>query len=103
VNPGLNLFGIGTDHEILPELRLSTNINYLSFDNTSAIEAARNQGDIPTTIGWDVSAAVIYRPLFTQNVVLRLSGATLIPGDGAAALYGNRMLYSFLCDLTLTY
>lgn len=102
-NPGLNLFGIGTDHEILPELRLSTNVNYLSFDNTSSLQAARNQGSIPSSIGWDVSAAVIYRPLFSQNVVTRFSGATLVPGDGVKALYGDRMLYSFLCDVILTY
>ncbi len=103
VNPGLLLLGIGSDHEVLPELRFSTNVNYLRFDNTSSLEAARNQTNIPNDIGWDISTAMIYRPLFSQNIVTRVSAATLVPGDGARALYGDRMMYSILANLTLTY
>ena len=102
-NPGLSLFGIGTDHEILPELRISTNVNYLMFDNTTSLEVARNQGSIPNDIGWDISTALIYRPFFTQNIVTRLSGATLVPGQGTSALYGDRMMYSVLFNAVLTY
>ncbi len=102
-NPGISLFGFGTDHDILPELRISTNLNKLFFDQTAPIETARNQGHIGTDIGWDISTAVVYRPLFNQNIVTRLSGATLIPGDGASDLFGPRMMYSVLFDVILTY
>ena len=102
-NPGISLFGFGTDHDILPELRVSTNFNKLLFDNTATLETARNQGNIGSDIGWDLSTAVVYRPLFNQNIVTRLSGATLIPGDGASDLFGPRMMYSVLFDVILTY
>ena len=112
VNPGLNLLGVGTDMDLLPELRLSTNLNRLSFVDTSSLEYLRNQGKIDTAIGWEVSAALIYRPYFTQNVVARLSGAILVPGKGLEALYdtsGNgtqsdgKLLYSVHGNLVLTF
>ncbi|WP_439816824.1 hypothetical protein [Zavarzinia sp. CC-PAN008] len=108
VNPGLWLIGAGFDADILPELRLSANANYLQFDQTEVLELLRNEGDIDREIGWDLSAALIYRPLFTQNVVFRLSGAILVPGDGLYDLYnfrpnGDNLLYSVLANVVLNY
>ena len=76
-NNRLRLIGVGADFDILPELRVSTNVNYMEFDDTSVLEVARNQQEIAQEIGLDVSVAAIYRPFFTQNVVFRLSGAAL--------------------------
>jgi hypothetical protein len=113
VNPGIALAGIGSDIDILPELRLSTNFNYLRFVKTEPLEILRNQAHIPNDIGYDLSLALTYRPLFTQNVVLRLSGAVLLPGDGLKAIYNTEggstpfgsgnFLYSVLADVILTY
>ncbi|HTY69563.1 MAG TPA: hypothetical protein VMH36_23100 [Alphaproteobacteria bacterium] len=115
INPGLKLIGIGADFDVLPELRLSVNANHLSFVNTATLEFLRNQGNIHTDIGEDLSAAITYRPLQTQNVVLRLSGAVLLPGQGLKDLYNasggqglfnssnNTYLYSVLTNLILTY
>ena len=64
-NPGLRLIGVGADFDILPELRVSTNVNYMEFDDTSVLEVARNQQEIAQEIGLDVSVAAIYRPFFT--------------------------------------
>jgi hypothetical protein len=89
-NPGTTLLGFGADFDVLPELRLSANTNHLSFVNTSSVEALRMQGGIDKSIGWDVSAAAIYRPSFIQNVVFRLSAAALMPGDGFKDIYANR-------------
>ena len=102
-NPGTRLMGIGTDNDLTPEWRLSSNFNQLWFDNTSVLEALRGQGGIPKSIGLDASLAAIYRPLFSQNIILRISGAVLIPGPGYEALYGDRRGYSLLFDLILTY
>jgi len=107
-NPGFRMLGVGADFDILPELRLSTNVNYMQFDDTAVLEVARNQQDIDREIGWDVSAALIYRPLFTQNVVFRLSGAMLFAGDGFQQLYGEQsgdddVFFSVLANLILTY
>lgn len=112
VNPGLFLLGFGTDFDILPELRISTNINKMYFVETAVLEALRNQGDIEKDIGWDISAAAIYRPFQSQNVVFRLSGAMLVAGQGFKDLYASAadpngladdIYYSVLANLILTY
>lgn len=107
VNPGLRLLGAGADLDILPELRLSLNANHLSFDRTEVLEALRMQDDIHRDIGWDLSAALIYRPNFTQNLIFRLSGAWLLPGQGFKDLYAvqeeDKPLYSVLFNAVLTY
>ncbi|HET6518562.1 MAG TPA: hypothetical protein VFG47_01920 [Geminicoccaceae bacterium] len=106
-NPGLTLLGVGADFDILPELRLSFNANYLRFNDTAVLEALRQQGDIDEEIGWDLSSAVIWRPLLNQNIVLRLSGAVLLPGDGFDDLFGSEddddFFYSVLANVVITY
>jgi hypothetical protein len=106
-NPGLILAGAGADFDVLPPLRLSANVNHLWFHKTDTLEALRMQGEIDRDIGWDVSAAAIYRPGFVQNVVLRLSGATLLPGEGFNDLFENterdNVYYSVLFNAVLTY
>jgi hypothetical protein len=89
--------------DVTPELRLSTNVNHLWFDSTASVEVARNQGPVDKDIGWDISASLTYRPLFSQNIVFRLSGAVLIPGKGFEELYGDETSYSVLGNLILTY
>jgi hypothetical protein len=102
-NPGLLLLGVGMDLEITPKLRASINVNQLWFDETAVIEAARNQGDLDNNIGQDVSIAVTYRPLTSQNIVLRVAGSALIPGDGYKHLFGSDVAYSVLANLILAY
>lgn len=103
-NPGTVLLGVGADFDLTPQWRVSTNLNHISFATTEVVEAARQQAGIGTDIGWDVSLAAIWRPFFTQNIVVRASGAALLPGDGYKALYGDEELpYSLLLNLTLTY
>ena len=106
-NPGLTLLGVGADLDVLPELRLSFNANYLRFNETAVLEALRQQGSLDKEIGWDLSAAAIWRPFANQNVVLRLSGAVLLPGQGFEELYGSRgdddLYYSVLAIIVLTY
>ena len=74
------------------------------------LEELRQQGSIDNDIGWDLSASVIWRPFLNQNIVLRLSGATLIAGEGFEELFGSRdedmeddVLYSVLANLVLVY
>ncbi|MBV9863374.1 MAG: hypothetical protein JO267_14645 [Alphaproteobacteria bacterium] len=111
INPGIILAGIGGDVDVLPELRVSTNANYLRFANTSSLEFLRHQANIGNNIGYDLSVALTYRPLFSQNVVLRLSGAVLLPGNGLRSLYqssdalfsNGNFLYSVLANVILAY
>ena len=102
-NPGIELYGLGADFDILPELRLSTNFNKLYFDETAVLEQLRNQRRVDSDIGWDLSAAIIYRPYFTQNIVLRLSGALLVPGQGFRDLFVDDNPFSVLGNFVFTF
>ncbi len=103
-NPGLRLIGVGADFDLAPEHRVSVNINELWFDDTAVLEVARNQSPIDRSIGTDISAAWIWRPFMTQNVVVRLSAALLEPGDGLKDLYGDDdSYYSVLGNVTLNF
>ena len=102
-NPGIGLLGIGMDMELLPELSFSMNANYLRFDKTEVLEVARQQSNIDKDIGVDVSAAFIWRPLNSQNVVLRFSYARLFAGDGFEQLFGEGDADSLLFNVILTY
>jgi hypothetical protein len=86
-NPGVILAGVGVDMDIMPTLRVSLNANSLWFENPAVLQVARNQGPIDEHVGYDVSASLIYRPMMSQNIVVRASYAQLIPGDGFDALF----------------
>ena len=103
VNPGIALVGLGADLDLLPELRLSFNWNYLRFDSTAVLEVARNQGAIDEEIGHDLSLALTYRPLMSQNIVLRASYAHLIPGSGFRSLFPDDDAGYALVNLVLNY
>jgi len=105
-NPGLRLLGVGADLDIAPQLRLIGNANHLAFDDLSSLAALRNQRLVDRDIGWDVSLALQYRPLFIQNVVLSASFALLFAGSGLRALYGDTVRsdqYSALVSMVLTF
>ncbi len=106
-NPGTILLGAGADFDLMPTLRLSTNVNHLWFAETGTLEALRMQGTIRSDIGWDVSAAAIWRPRMTQNIVFRASAAVLQPGTGFRDLFENQQrhdrYYSVLLNAIVTY
>lgn len=106
-NPGTILLGAGADFDVLPQFRISTNINHLWFENTSSLQVDRSEGSIPKDIGWDLSAATIYRPEMTQNIVFRLSGAILAPGAGFRDLFADsnrdNVYYSVLFNAILSF
>jgi len=107
VNPGTMLLGAGADFDLTPRLRLSANANHLWFHQTEVLEALRMQGTIRRDIGFDLSAAAIWRPRAIQNVVFRLSGAALVAGRGFRDLFENenrdRVYYSILFNAILSY
>lgn len=106
VNPGLLLAGLGADADVLPELRVSANLSYLRFQDTTVLGVLRNQKPPDREIGWDVSASVQYRPFMTQNLVLNASAAALVPGRGLRQLYDEDRRgpqYSVLVNLLLNY
>jgi len=102
-NPGLVLLGVGADMDLMPSLRLSVSLNSLYFDKTEVLEAARNQPDIGKDIGLDASVSLTYRPLVSQNIVLRGSYATLLPSAGFDDLFPDDTAGYFFFNATLNY
>ena len=106
VNPGLALLGIGADADLTPEVRVLGNISKLNFMNTSVLGVLRNQKPPSKDLGIDISMGVQYRPFMSQNVVLNVSAAALLPGKGLKQLYEEDKRgpqYSILMNLLLTY
>lgn len=106
-NPGTILLGVGTDFDLTPQLRVSTNINHLWFENTKVLQVLRNEGSIPREIGFDASVSAIWRPKASQNLVFRLSGAMLEPGRGFDNLFAQQgkasRFYSVLANATVAF
>jgi len=106
-NPGTILAGIGIDADLTPEIRLSGNANHLWFARTEILQELRNEGSIPKEIGFDLSAAAIWRPKMTQNIVFRCSAAFLLPGAGFKDLFANedrdKVYYSVLLNAILSF
>jgi hypothetical protein len=106
-NPGTILLGAGADFDVLPELRVSSSLNHLWFADTTIVEALRQQGNISQDLGWDASMAVTWRPLLSQNIVLRASGAVLSPGAGFNDLFTTNthdgQYYSVLLNAIATF
>ena len=106
VNPGLALLGVGADADLTPQVRVLGNISKLNFINTSSLGVLRNQAAPSKDLGTDVSLGAQYRPFMSQNVVLNVSAAALLPGKGLKQLYDEDKRgpqYSVLVNLLLTY
>lgn len=91
INPGLRLIGIGTDLDVLPQLRIFGNISQLSFMNVSSLAILRNQMITSTDIGVDYSIGFHWRPYYNQNLVINGSVALLKTGEAMKQLYGQNV------------
>jgi hypothetical protein len=103
VNPGLRLYNLGLDVEVLPELKLITNATFLQFDQTATIEALRQDGSVNRDIGVDLSAGFLYRPFLNNNIQVRAGTAVLLPGQGQKNLFGDKVNYEAFTNLILQY
>ena len=120
VNPGVFIYGVGTDMDLLPTLKLFLNANYIRMAETEPVNFALHTQNVTASVGWDLSAGVQYRPLLTDNVIISAGLGALIPGDGFKAIYQSNtipvpgydsppaghvdnFLYSAFAAVTLTY
>lgn len=103
VNPGMRLYNMGADVELLPELKLINNLSFLQFDDTSSLEYLRQDGSIARDIGVDLSTGFLYRPFLNNNVQIRVGTGVLLPGSGQKNLFGDRVNYDVFTNLILQY
>jgi hypothetical protein len=114
VNPGVLLLGLGLDAEITPKLKGVLNANYLRFDKTGALDLLLFQPGIRKTIGVDLGAGFLWRPLLNENVLIEGGFTGLLPGAGFDDIYtsvcgvpgcgaASRKLFNGFVLIKLTY
>ncbi len=103
VNPGLLLYNLGIDAELTPKLRVTTNVSYLQFADTSVIKEVLHDDKIGRDIGIDCSIGIQYRPWLSNNVILNAGAAALVPARGFKDIYSSDTLYSVFMGITLAY
>jgi hypothetical protein len=121
VNPGVLIFGLGTEFDVTPKLRTFLNANYIRLTDTAPIKTALLTSKVDNEIGWGLSLGIQYRPLLNDNIIVSAGFGTLIPGRGYRDIYKTStdpvpgfdrtdrkgavddFLYSGLIAITLTY
>jgi hypothetical protein len=102
-NPGLRLVGLGADFDFSPAVRLSFDANHLWFDQTATLAAVLGRTLPGRDIGTDLSFDLFYRPLDSQNIILRLTAARLLAAPATQPLTGGNAPFSAFFNLILTY
>jgi hypothetical protein len=102
-NPGLRLVGIGGDFDLAPTVRLSLDANHLWFDQTATLQAILGRSLPGGDIGTDLSFDLYYRPLDSQNIIVRLTAARLLAASDTRQLTGGHAPFSAFLNLILTY
>jgi hypothetical protein len=108
VNPGLTLVNFGVDMDLTPKWKWVNNLNLLWFNSTAVLEQYVFDGGINHFVGTDISTGFEYRPLLSNNVIMKFGVSTLIPGDGFKTLYDNAAttvdpMVAAFAQLTVTY
>ena len=120
VNPGVFIVGYGLDADVMPKLKVFTNVNYIWTVTTEVTKQVLFTNHASNAIGLDCSLGLQWRPLLTDNVIVSAGVGFLVPGQGYKEIYrtntrpvpgfGNpppgsldSVLYSGIFTVTLTY
>jgi hypothetical protein len=104
VNPGLFLYNLGMDLDLLPEVKAILNGNFMNFQDTRSLQSFAFQSNIRRNIGAELSLGLLVRPFLNNNVIATLGGSAFFPGGGFEDLYDSRRtLFSAFAQLTLLY
>jgi hypothetical protein len=94
VNPGIFLYNVGADADLLPTLKMVVNTNFMQFDRTEPLEFLLQQNGVRRTIGVDSGLGFIYRPFLNDNVILHVGATDLVPLRGLRDIYTSQTLVS---------
>lgn len=120
VNPGIFIYGAGSEFDLTPKMRTFLNANYLRFAETGTLKTVLQTSRVDQEAGWDFSLGLQYRPLLTDNIIVSAGWGVLIPGRGFRDIYKTStdpvpgfnsgpagsvddFLYSGLIAVTFTY
>jgi hypothetical protein len=94
VNPGIFLYNVGADADLLPTLKMVVNTNFMQFDRTEPLEFLLQQNGVRRTIGVDSGLGFIYRPFLNDNVIIHVGATDLVPLRGLRDIYTSQTLVS---------
>lgn len=89
VNPGLLLWNLGGDFRVTPKLKVTTNLSYLRFARTGALEQITGRAALDGGIGTDLSVGAKFRPFLNENLFIVTGASVLFPHGGYASLIGS--------------
>jgi len=89
VNPGVLIFNGGVDLDLTPKLKAVANASFIRFHHTEPLEELLFQPDIPSNVGLDLGAGVVFRPDLNENIVVTGGVTGLLPAAGFDALYSS--------------
>jgi hypothetical protein len=92
VNPGVFIFGVGTDVDVTPKMKAFGNLNYVKFATTEPVKTALQTDAARSGLGLDASVGVKYRPFLTENVIISAGVGFFFPGGGYKDIYRENTL-----------
>lgn len=87
VNPGVLILGLGTDIDLIPEVTLFLNANYIRFGDTTPIRQVLFTNKVSEELGYDFSIGCVSRPLLTDNIIFTAGLGLFLPGAGYRDIY----------------
>jgi hypothetical protein len=99
VNPGIVLGSVGGDFDVTPKLQSFVTANFMRFHHTAPLELLLFQRPIPAAIGGDYSLGVRYRPLLSENAVVRAGVSAFTPWEGFQRVFTGRTLFSVFTNV----
>jgi hypothetical protein len=103
VNPGILMANVGATADLTQKLSLIGNVTYIRFVDTEPLQILLKQPDIRQDVGVDISLGVEYRPVLTNNIILKGFGAVLQPLGGFNDIFETNTLYQVGTEVVLVF
>ncbi|HVO26802.1 MAG TPA: hypothetical protein VMW56_24595 [Candidatus Margulisiibacteriota bacterium] len=103
VNPGILIFNLGASAEVTQTLRAVANVNYIRFVDTQPLELLLKQPSIRNDVGVDMSLGFEFRPLLSNNIILKPFVAVFQPVAGFNDIFQANTLYQVGTDVVLVF
>ncbi len=103
VNPGILMMNVGATADLTQKLSLIGNATYLRFVDTEPLQLLLKQPDVRQDIGIDISLGVEYRPVLTNNIILKGFGAVFQPLAGFNDILETNTLYQVGTEVVLVF
>ena len=103
VNPGILMFNLGASADVTQTLKAVSNVNYIRFVETRPLEILLKQPSIRNDVGVDMSLGFEFRPLLSNNIIVKPFVAVFQPVAGFNDIFQANTLYQAGTDVVLVF